>query len=133
MFPLLAHAGETLLGYEKNMLSQKNKKTINKTCLAQMGAAIYIPVPEPDCGDATKGSYQVQIKMGMLYNVNQKKAKFQQQQKSPLSISAVSVFVCENAELLEHPQLPIRWFPIHPRQKQQKKNTTFTITVNNSG
>lgn len=84
-----------------------------------MGAAIYIPVPEPDCGDATKGSDQVEIKMGMLYNVNQKKAKFQQQQNSPLSISAVSVFVCESAELLEHPQLPIRWFPIHPRQKQQ--------------
>lgn len=89
-----------------------------------MGAAIYIPVPEPDCGDATKGSDQVEIKMGMLYNVNQKKAKFQQQQKSPLSISAVSVFVCESAELLEHPQLPIRWFPIHPRQKQQQQQKT---------
>lgn len=65
MFPSLAHAGETLLGYEKNTLSQK-KKQEKKTCLAQMGAAIYIPVPEPDCGDATKGSDQVEIKMGIV-------------------------------------------------------------------
>lgn len=72
MFPLLAHAGETLLGYEKNTLSQKNKP-----CLAQMGAAIYIPVPEPDCGDATKGSDQVEIKLG-----TKKKQRFNNNKKA---------------------------------------------------
>lgn len=31
-----------------------------------MGAAIYIPVPDPDCRDVTNRSDQVQIKTGML-------------------------------------------------------------------
>lgn len=88
MFPLLAHAAETLLEYEKNTLSQKNKP-----CLAQMGAAIYIPVPEPDCGDATKGSHQVEIKMGMLYNVQPKKSKVSTTTKKP-SQHFCSISVC---------------------------------------
>lgn len=47
-----------------------------------MGAAIYIPVPDPDCRDVTNRSDQVQIKTGMLYNINQKNAKFQQKNPS---------------------------------------------------
>lgn len=40
--PLPAHVGETLWEYLR-------KNAFGKECLAQMGAAIYIPVP--DCGD----------------------------------------------------------------------------------